>query len=250
MTLISFALDEGGMSIGTAVEKVEAAASEILPENVLAEFSGDAATFMQTAKDMGFLIIVAIFAMYIVLGILYESFVQPLTILSTLPVAGFGGMLTLLIFGSEFSFYATVGFFLLLGIVKKNGIILVDFANEHLAKEKCSHEVAIVEAARTRFRPILMTSMAAIMGALPMAMGYGADGKGRQPMGLMIVGGLIFAQFVTLLVTPIIYLYFEEMREWGNKRFARKCKLRLIDLFSKYQNDAFLEKLQQNQFLL
>jgi hydrophobic/amphiphilic exporter-1 (mainly G- bacteria), HAE1 family len=110
----------------------------------------------------------------------------------------------------------------LLGIVKKNGIILVDFANEHLAKEKCSHEVAIVEAARTRFRPILMTSMAAIMGALPMAMGYGADGKGRQPMGLMIVGGLIFAQFVTLLVTPIIYLYFEEMREWGNKRFARK----------------------------
>lgn len=160
-------------------------------------------------------------AMYLILGILYESYIQPLTVLSTLPVAGFGGFLTLFLFNSEFSFYAFVGFFLLLGIINKNGIMLVDFANMHREAEGCSHETAIYEAAQARFRPIMMTGFAAIMGSLPMALGFGADGRGRMPMGLMIVGGLVFAQCVTLLVTSVVYLYFESMREFFAKYIKR-----------------------------
>lgn len=216
MTLVSFALAEG-ISLGDVTSAVEKVAQESLPAEVLREFSGDAATFKQSTSDLGFLLILAIFTMYLILGVLYESFIQPLTILSTLPVAGFGGVLTLFLFQSEFSFYAIVGFFLLLGIVSKNGIMLVDFANQHKAAENCSHETAIYEAAETRFRPILMTGLAAIMGAMPMALGAGGPSAGFQPMGLMIVGGLVFSQFLTLLVTPIVYLYFEEMRGWFKK---------------------------------
>jgi HAE1 family hydrophobic/amphiphilic exporter-1 len=212
MALVTFALEEG-VALGEATKSVEKIASEVLPDELLREFSGDAATFKQSTSDLGFLLILAIFTMYLILGILYESFIQPLTILSTLPVAGFGGVLTLLMFGSEFSFYAIVGFFLLLGIVSKNGIMLVDFANQHQAEEQCTPEVAMYEAAQTRFRPILMTGLAAIMGAMPMALGSGGPSAGFQPMGLMIVGGLAFSQFLTLLVTPVVYLYFEKLRQ-------------------------------------
>ncbi len=220
MTLVSFALAEG-ISLSEATLEVERVAAEVFPPEIMREFSGDAATFQQSTSDLGFLLILAIFTMYLILGILYESFIQPLTILSTLPVAGFGGVLTLFIFHSEFSFYAIVGFFLLLGIVSKNGIMLVDFANHHRALEKCSHEVAIYEAAETRFRPILMTGLAAMMGAMPMALGSGGPSAGFQPMGLMIVGGLAFSQFLTLLVTPVVYLYFEEMRDWAASKMKR-----------------------------
>ena len=220
MTMINFAL-KPGFALGDATKAIQAAASKILPQNIIAEFSGDAATFQQTTADMTLLLVIAIMVMYMILGILYESYIQPLTVLSTLPVAGFGGFLTLVLFNSEFSFYAFVGFFLLLGIINKNGIMLVDFANMHRENEGCSHEVAIFEAAQARLRPILMTGFAAIMGSLPMAMGFGADGKGRMPMGLMIVGGLLFAQCVTLLVTPVIYLYFESMRDFFGKYIKR-----------------------------
>ncbi len=221
MALVSFALAEG-VSLSQATEAVEKVASEVLPPQVLRGFSGDAATFQQSTSDLGFLLILAIFTMYLILGILYESFIEPLTILSTLPVAGFGGVLTLFLFRSEFSFYAIVGFFLLLGIVSKNGIMLVDFANHHIEKEKCSHETAILEAAETRFRPILMTGLAAMMGAVPMALGSGGPSAGFQPMGLMIVGGLAFSQFLTLLVTPVIYLYFARLQDWLSKKFSRE----------------------------
>lgn len=211
MALVTFAL-EPGAALGEVTKEVEKVAGEVLPNQILREFSGDAATFKQSTSDLGFLLILAIFTMYLILGVLYESFIQPLTILSTLPVAGFGGVLTLLIFRSEFSFYAIVGFFLLLGIVSKNGIMLVDFANQRQREENCSSEDAMYEAAQTRFRPILMTGLAAIMGAVPMALGSGGPSAGFQPMGLMIVGGLVFSQFLTLLVTPVVYLYFEKLR--------------------------------------
>lgn len=211
MSLVTFAL-EPGAALGEVTEAVQKVAAEVLPNQILREFSGDAATFKQATSDLGFLLILAIFTMYLILGVLYESFIQPLTILSTLPVAGFGGVLTLLIFRSEFSFYAIVGFFLLLGIVSKNGIMLVDFANQRQREENCTSEVAMYEAAQTRFRPILMTGLAAIMGAVPMALGSGGPSAGFQPMGLMIVGGLVFSQFLTLLVTPVVYLYFEKLR--------------------------------------
>jgi len=217
MALVTFALPEDA-SLGDATVLVNQAAEKTLPPQIIREFSGDAATFQQSTADLGFLLILAVFTMYLILGILYESFIQPLTILSTLPVAGFGGILTLFLFQSEFSFYAMVGFFLLLGIVSKNGIMLVDFANHHKGQANCTHEEAIFEAAHTRFRPILMTGLAAIMGAMPMALGSGGPSAGFQPMGLMIVGGLVFSQFLTLLVTPVVYLYFEHLRDWAAKK--------------------------------
>ena len=220
MTMVNYALAPGA-TLGETTQAIQKVADGILPNYILSEFSGDAATFQQTSSDMAFLLVIAIMAMYLILGILYESYIQPLTVLSTLPVAGFGGFLTLFLFNSEFSFYAFVGFFLLLGIINKNGIMLVDFANMHREAEGCSHETAIYEAAQARFRPIMMTGFAAIMGSLPMALGFGADGRGRMPMGLMIVGGLVFAQCVTLLVTPVVYLYFESMREFFAKYIKR-----------------------------
>jgi HAE1 family hydrophobic/amphiphilic exporter-1 len=154
----------------------------------------------------------AVFVMYVILAILYESYLHPVTVLSTLPTALVGGLLTLYLFGQEASLYAFVGMFMLMGIVKKNGILIVDFALQRVAAGEAADK-AIHDASMDRFRPILMTTLAAVFGALPIALGFGADGASRQPLGLVIVGGLILSQFITLFVTPVIYLYLEQFQE-------------------------------------
>jgi HAE1 family hydrophobic/amphiphilic exporter-1 len=158
---------------------------------------------------------------YLVLGILYESFIHPLTILSGLPFAGFGALLVLVLFGMDLSVYAFVGIIMLIGLVKKNAIMMIDFALEAERNEGKSAHDAILEAARVRFRPIMMTTMAALMGTLPIALGHGAGAESRRPLGVAVVGGLAFSQIVTLYVTPVVYTYFDALqRRFGRKRAA------------------------------
>ncbi|MBC8108359.1 MAG: efflux RND transporter permease subunit [Anaerolineae bacterium] len=201
-----------GVSIGEAVDFVGKAAEETLPASLKGSFQGEALVFQETTRTMIPLMIMAVFVMYVILGILYESYLHPITVLSTLPTAMVGGLATLLIFGQEASLYAFIGLFMLMGIVKKNGIMIVDFALQRVAEGETA-EKAIHDASMDRFRPILMTTLAAIMGAIPIALGYGADGESRRPLGLVIVGGLIVSQFITLYITPVIYLYMELFQE-------------------------------------
>jgi HAE1 family hydrophobic/amphiphilic exporter-1 len=154
----------------------------------------------------------AIVVIYIVLGILYESFIHPVTILSALPFAGFGALVTLLVFNSELNIYAFVGIVMLVGLVKKNGIMMVDFALEAKKSGDKTASEAIYEACLIRFRPIMMTTMAALMGTLPIALGYGAGGEARQPLGLAVVGGLLFSQFLTLFITPVFFVYLDKLQ--------------------------------------
>jgi hydrophobic/amphiphilic exporter-1 (mainly G- bacteria), HAE1 family len=163
---------------------------------------------------MGVLLLMAILVIYMVLGILYESFIHPITILSGLPSAGLGALATLLIFGDELNIYSFVGIIMLIGIVKKNAIMMIDFALERRRHEGMSAEEAIVEAAVLRFRPIMMTTMAAIFGILPIALGYGAGAELRQPLGVAVVGGLVVSQALTLFTIPVTYLYMERLSEW------------------------------------
>jgi HAE1 family hydrophobic/amphiphilic exporter-1 len=201
-----------GVAIGDATDFINQAAAEIVPPTMRASLQGEALTFQNTVRDLTLLMGLAVFVMYVILAILYESYLHPLTVLSTLPTALVGGLLTLFLFGEQASLYAFVGMFMLMGIVKKNGIMIVDFARQRVAVGEPA-EKAIHDASMDRFRPIIMTTLAAVFGALPIALGFGADGASRRPLGLVIVGGLIVSQFITLYITPAIYLYLEDFQE-------------------------------------
>lgn len=213
---IKFSIADG-IPLNEGLQKVEDVAAQILPSNVSGMLGGTAKAITSTIRDTLFLLLAAAVVMYIVLGILYESFIHPLTILSSLPFAGLGGVLTLFLFGEPISIFSAVGFLLLIGIVKKNGIMMVDYALEAQSKG-VSPEQAIYEGALVRFRPIMMTTVAAIMGAIPIAIGFGDGAEMRRGLGLVIVGGLVFSQLLTLYVTPIIYLMFERLRGFSLKR--------------------------------
>jgi len=201
-----------GVALGSATDFINKAAAEVVPPGVRAELQGEAQTFSNTVTSLTLLMALAVFVMYVILAILYESYVHPLTVLSTLPTALVGGLFTLFLFGQEASLYAFVGMFMLMGIVKKNGIMIVDFARARVDAGEAADK-AIHDASMDRFRPILMTTLAAVFGAMPIALGYGADGSSRRPLGLVVVGGLVVSQFITLFITPVIYLYFEVFQE-------------------------------------
>ncbi len=208
---LSFNLKQG-TSLSEAVAGIESAAKTLIPPTITTSFQGTAQAFQSAMQGMGMLLILAIIVIYIVLGILYESFLHPLTILSALPFAGVGALLALLLFDAELSLYAFVGIIMLIGLVKKNGIMMIDFAIEAQHRDGLNAEEAIHRACLTRFRPIMMTTAAALMGGLPIALGYGAGGDARQPLGLAVVGGLLFSQTLTLYVTPVFFLYMEKLR--------------------------------------
>ena len=208
------------VSLGDGVSAVQRAAGEILPSTISTGFSGTAQAFQASQQGMFFLLLLAIGVIYIVLGILYESFIHPITILSGLPFAGFGALLTLLVFGTDLSMYAFVGIIMLVGLVKKNAIMMIDFALEAERREGKSARDAILEACSVRFRPIMMTTMAALMGTIPIAIGWGSGAESRRPLGLAVVGGLAFSQLVTLYVTPVFYTYLDALQQRLGRRMA------------------------------
>ncbi|HEX3866671.1 MAG TPA: efflux RND transporter permease subunit [Gemmatimonadaceae bacterium] len=214
---ISFNLD-AGTSIGTAVAQVEQLSGEVLPSAVSASFSGIAEAFVSTQQGLLLLMLLAVFVIYVILGVLYESFIHPITILTGLPFAAFGALVTLILCGLDLDIYGFVGIIMLIGIVEKNAIMMIDFAIEAQRDGNRTPAAAILEAASVRFRPIMMTTMAALMGAIPIAVGWGAGASTRRPLGVAVVGGLAFSQLVTLYVTPVFYTYLDEWQQWLSRR--------------------------------
>jgi HAE1 family hydrophobic/amphiphilic exporter-1 len=212
---ISFGLAPG-VTIGTAIDDVHALEQQMrLPDGITSAFEGTAQAFQSSLQGIGLLFIMAVLVVYIVLGILYESFIHPLTILSGLPSAGIGALLTLMLFHVPLSLYAFVGVIMLVGIVKKNAIMMIDFALVRQRRDNLAPDQAIHDAALVRFRPIMMTTMAALVGTLPIAIGFGAGGEARAPLGLAVVGGLLFSQVLTLYLTPVIYIYLDRLSGSG-----------------------------------
>ena len=214
---ISFNL-RPGVALGDAVAAVNRVSRQMLPATVQRDFQGTAQAFQSSIQGLGLLLLVAILVIYVVLGILYESFIHPLTILTALPFAGFGALVTLMVFRTELSIYAFVGIILLVGLVKKNGIMMVDFAIEAQRAEGVNAQKAIYEACVVRFRPIMMTTMAALMGTIPIALGVGAGAESRRPLGLAVVGGLLFSQLLTLYVTPVFYIVMDRFQQRIDRR--------------------------------
>jgi HAE1 family hydrophobic/amphiphilic exporter-1 len=212
-----------GVALGDALARVQEVARQTLPDTVAVTPQGTAQAFEESMRGLGWILALAIFVIYVVLGILYESFIHPITILSGLPAAGFGALLTLLVFGAELDIYAFVGIIMLVGLVKKNGIMMIDFAIERRKTGEVTPADAIYEACLVRFRPIMMTTMAALMGTLPIALGWGAGAEARRPLGLAVVGGLLVSQTLTLYVTPVFYVYMEQMQDWLKRRRTAKA---------------------------
>jgi len=218
---LSFNLADG-VSLGEGTAEVQRLALQNLPSGLTTGFSGTAQVFQATQAGLMVLVVLAVFVIYVVLGILYESFIHPLTILSGIPFAAFGALLALLVCHVELSVFAFVGIILLIGIVKKNAIMMVDFALEAEHRQGLPAAESIVQAAHVRFRPIMMTTMAALVGSLPVAMATGAGAESRRPLGIVVVGGLLFSQLITLYITPVIYTYLDPFNRRVEQQLARE----------------------------